>query len=171
VTTRWIGAAFSPAGGPAAHDDHVLLAGVDSWGLGADFVCTHVDRSGVVATTTMSARVDGEPDLAALGATLLTGPRPDGRAVRFPGQSLLTGRLPAAELVTRSAIDEVVAIGVPVGPDSVVETAGFLRPTFTGGRLVLLVEPAAGGVLRPVEIEQPHQCCGGHQVTSVWSGD
>jgi hypothetical protein len=27
---------------------------------------------------------------------------------------------------------------------------------------VLLVEPAAGDVLRPVEIEQPHQCCGGH---------
>jgi hypothetical protein len=39
---------------------------------------------------------------------------------------------------------------------------GFLRPTYTGGRLVLLVEPAAGGVLRPVEIEQPHQCRGGH---------
>ncbi|MPZ80028.1 MAG: hypothetical protein GEV28_06360 [Actinophytocola sp.] len=45
---------------------------------------------------------------------------------------------------------------------AVVDTRDHLRPTFVAGRLVLLVEPAAGGVLRPAEIEEPHQCCGGH---------
>jgi hypothetical protein len=158
----WVGAACLSAGGPAAHDDHVLLSLVDSWGLGADLVCTHVDRSGVVATMTMSARLAAEPDPVALGVTVLPGPPPDGRAVRFPGQSRLTGRHSVAEVVATSAIEEVAAVGVPAAADSVIDTLGFLRPTYTDGRLVLLVEPAAGGVLRPVEIEQPHQCCGGH---------
>jgi hypothetical protein len=88
---------------------------------------------------------------------------PDGaRCVLFPGQESLAGVHPAAELVAGSAIDDVVGVGVPVVPGALVDTMGFLRPTFTGGRLVLLVEPAAGGMLRPVEIADPHACCGGH---------
>jgi len=42
---------------------------------------------------------------------------------------------------------------------SVVVTGGFLRPTFVRGRLVLLVEPVAGGV-GPIEHAEPHRCCG-----------
>jgi hypothetical protein len=123
----------------------------------ADVVCTHVDRSSVVAATVLVARgVRGD------GHTPLDGPPDGARAVRFPGQERLTGVHPVTEITALSEIDEVVGIGVPVGPDSRVDTLGFLRPTYQAGRLVLLVEPAAGGVLRPSEIAQPHQCCGGH---------
>jgi hypothetical protein len=123
----------------------------------ADVVCTHVDRSAVVATTVLIAR--GAPEG---GRVLLDGPPDGARAVRFPGQDRLTGRHRAGDIMAWSEIDEVVGVGVPVGPDATVDTQGFLRPTYQAGRLVLLVEPAAGGVLRPSEIEQPHQCCGGH---------
>lgn len=125
--------------------------------LDADVVCTHVDRSAVVAATVLIAR--GVP---ADGHTPLPGPPDGARAVRFPGQDRLTGVHVVADITARSEIDEVVGIGVAVGPDTPVDTLGFLRPTYQSGRLVLLVEPAAGGVLRPSEIAQPHQCCGGH---------
>ncbi len=130
-------------------------SGVDD--LAADVVCTHVDRSAVVARTVLIAR--GAP---ADGHTPLDGPPDGARAVRFPGQDRLTGRHRAGDITAWSEIDEVVGIGVPVGPDDVVDTRGYLRPTYQAGGLVLLVEPAAGALLRPSEIEQPHQCCGGH---------
>jgi hypothetical protein len=152
----WLGAGHPSVDGPAAHADHVLLAMVDGWTLDADLVCTHVDRSGVVAETAVTARVSHDP------GTQVAGPPDGARCVRFPGQDDLTGVLLAADIVAASAIDEVVGVGVPVGPDALVDTLGFLRPIVSGGRLVLLVEPAAGGVLRPVEIAQPHECCGGH---------
>ncbi|MFD7660709.1 hypothetical protein ACFV4N_42630, partial [Actinosynnema sp. NPDC059797] len=72
-----------------------------------------------------------------------------------------TGTHPAAEVVASSAIDRVVGVGVPVSPGDPVETLGFLRPVHRDGELVLLVEPAVGGVLRPIEVEDPHECCGG----------
>jgi hypothetical protein len=86
----------------------------------------------------------------------------DGRCLRFPGQASLIGVCPAQEIITGSAIDRVLGVGTPVTPDALVDTCGFLRPVYQEGHLVLLVEPAAGGVFRPVEIEQPHECCGGH---------
>lgn len=165
--TGWFGAVRTfDAGGPAAHSDAVLLSLVD--GVDADFVCTHVDRGGVVARAAMTVRLRHAGDAAALGGRLgapvtpLAGPPDGSRCMRFPGQDTLTGVLPAIELVAHSAIDEVTGVGATVTPDAPVDTQGFLRPTFSSGRLVLLVEKAAGGVLRPVEIEQPHQCCGGH---------
>ncbi|MFE9750571.1 hypothetical protein ACFYOT_37180 [Saccharothrix saharensis] len=176
----WLGAVPAlPGEHGAAHGDALLLAALD--GVPADFVCTHVDRSGPVALTTLSAHVTGEVDVDRLAAAL-GGPvtllddvdtpavraaragrdRVDGRCVRFPGQPLLTGTHPAAEVVAVSAIDRVVGIGVEVGPDDPVQTLGFLRPVCRDGELLLLVEPAVGGVLRPAEAESPHQCCGGH---------
>jgi hypothetical protein len=141
-------------------------------GLDVDLVCTHVDRGDVVARTAMTARLRREPSPAEvtalaerLGPIRLThqsSPPEGGRCLRFPGQEQLVGVLPAAALVASSAIDEVTGVGTPVGPDTPVDTRGFLRPAVENGRLVLLVEPAAGGVLRPVEIADPHQCCGGH---------
>jgi len=88
-----------------------------------------------------------------------------GRVVRFPGSTAVHGRVPVAELLQGTAIDAVVGVGVPVAPADVVDTgSGFLRPQLDGGRLVLLVERAAGGVLKPVEVadDDRHQCCGGH---------
>lgn len=85
-----------------------------------------------------------------------------GRCARFPGQASFTGRHPAARIVADSAIDRVVGIGVPVAEAAVIDTRGFLRPIFDQRHLTLLVEPAAGGVFRPIEMEHPHECCGGH---------
>lgn len=176
----WLGAVPAlPGEHGAAHVDALLLEAFD--GVTADFVCTHVDRVGPVAVTTLSAHVTGEVDVARL-ARALGGPvavlddadtpaaraaragrdRVDGRCVRFPGQSALTGTHPAAEVVSVSAIDRVVGIGVSVAPTDPVRTLGFLRPVCRDGELLLLVEPAVGGVLRPAEAESPHQCCGGH---------
>jgi hypothetical protein len=164
--TLWFGAVCPRADGPAAHADHILLSTLD--GLDADLVCTHVDRGGVVARTAMTMRLREEPDEAELAervgtaVTRVTGPPNGSRCVRFPGQETLTGVRPAIDLVAHSAIDKVTGIGVPVEPGTLVDTLGFLRPTFEDGRLVLLVEPAAGGMLRPMEIADPHECCGGH---------
>ena len=176
----WLGAVPAlPGEHGAAHVDALLLRAFD--GVAADFVCTHVDRLGPVAVTTLSAHVTGEVDVARL-AEALGGPatllddsdapaaraarsgrdRADGRCVRFPGQASLTGTHTAAEVVAVSAIDRVVGIGVDVTPADRVETLGFLRPVCRDGELLLLVEPAVGGVLRPAEAESPHECCGGH---------
>ena len=162
----WFGSVPEVADGPAAHADHVLLSTLD--GLDAVLVCTHVDRAAAVARTAMTVGLRAEPDGIELAqrlggpVTRVTGPPDGSRCVRFPGQESLTGVRPAIDLVAHSAIDEVVGVGVPVEPGTLVDTLGFLRPTVEGGRLVLLVEPAAGGVLRPVEIADPHECCGGH---------
>ncbi|QQQ73515.1 hypothetical protein IOD16_19680 [Saccharothrix sp. 6-C] len=176
----WLGAVPAlPGEHGAAHVDALLLAALA--GVAADFVCTHTDRSGTVAVTTLSAHVTGDVDVDRL-AGALGGPvavlddsgtpaaraaragrdRRDGRCVRFPGQSALTGTHPAAEVVAVSAIDRVVGIGVEVAPTDPVRTLGFLRPVCRDGELLLLVEPAVGGVLRPAEAESPHQCRGGH---------
>ena len=160
-------------------------------GAVAELVCTHVDRSSAVPRVGVSLRLSGEPaDPAATRAALaraLSGPvavgdeegdeasaparaaiaeaaaGSAGRAVRFPGQSGLTGQVPVARLLQDTAIDQVVGLGGAVDGTDVVDTGdhGFLRPTWGGGQLTLLVEPTAGGLLRPFEIEDPHECCGG----------
>jgi hypothetical protein len=164
MTQNWIRAACDPsvAGGTAAHIDAHVLSIMDNSGLEADIVCTQIDQSSTVATVVMTARLTNQPErlhgveltTADTGAT--------GRCIRFPGQSGLTGVHTIAEITATSAIDEVVAVGTTATPDMFVDTRGFLRPEYHNGQLVLLVEPAAGGMHRPIEIEQPHQCCGGH---------
>lgn len=138
------------------HSDHEILSSVDRSGVVVDLVLSQVDRGGPIAVPTISARVVG----AVPAGFAVVDPPTRGRCVRFPGQDGLVGVRPAGEIVAESAIDEVVGIGVPVNPESPVDTRGFLRPSYEDGRLVLLVEPTVDG-LRPVEIEDPHQCCGG----------
>jgi hypothetical protein len=161
-------------------DGH-LVAAVDGALAGSGHVArgisTHVDRTGPVAVTAVALElVPADPAPAVLDAlaAALGGPvaddgpapaqareRSDGRRVRFGGQEGVTGDHSAGELVATTDVDEVVGVGRAVGPDDVVATAGFVRPRFEGGRTVLLVEPVAGGRFRPVEVESPHQCCGG----------
>jgi hypothetical protein len=187
VTARWWAGAPGPDVVPDAH----LLAAVDSAlagsGAAAELVCTHVDRSAASPRTGVALRLTGKPiapeetrdALArALGGPVVTAgsdsdPGPAlvalrearagaaGRCVRFPGQAGVQGRVRAGDLVAGTAIDEVVGLGGPVAADAVVDTAGFLRPTWARGRLTLLVEQAAGGVFQPFEVEFPHECCGG----------
>ena len=181
---RWVGTHRDDA----LPDAHLLVAvdeALAGSGVAAELVCISVDRSVPATRVGIALRLTGEPtDRAgtraalqrALGDPVVFGDEPDvdapagllaaregreGRCVRFPGQEAARGRLPVADLIASTAIDELVGVGVQVDQDDVVDTLGFLRPQWSGGRLTLLVEQAAGGVLQPFEIESPHECCGG----------
>jgi hypothetical protein len=81
-----------------------------------------------------------------------------GRAVRFPGQEALVGRVRAADVPRLSAIAALSPIGTVLEPDTVLETRDFVRPTFAGGVLRLAVVPAAGGTVAPHERQHVHDC-------------
>ncbi|MFC3689012.1 hypothetical protein [Aquipuribacter hungaricus] len=83
-----------------------------------------------------------------------------GRLVHFDGAEVLVGRLTVADVLARSAVDQVVVVGgLPHDGDTVVDTRGFVRPRVAAGRVTLLVQPAAGGTVVPFEREHPHRCC------------
>lgn len=186
---RWWAGALRDDVLPDAHLLAAVDEALEASGTSAELVCTSVHRSSGAPRPGVAMRLAGEPvDATAtrsalertLGGAVITdeqeGDPPDavasvvlqaaregsaGRVVRFPGQEQAQGRLPVSELIAGTAIDEVVGVGVQVIPTAVLDTRGFLRPQWSGGRLTLLVEQAAGGVLQPFEIEDPHECCGG----------
>jgi hypothetical protein len=86
-----------------------------------------------------------------------------GRAVRWPGHEQAHGVLPAAELRTRCGIDQLEAVGgLSVTDDSLIDTRDFLRPLRRDGRLILQVQPAAGNLLIPFELQHQQKCCADH---------
>ncbi|MET9222543.1 hypothetical protein ABZX65_27820 [Streptomyces sp. NPDC003300] len=92
-----------------------------------------------------------------------------GRAVLYPGADVLTGTVTLADLLARTAIDQVVLVGAPPatdgdGPDPhiPVRTRDHVRPRWRDGRLVLDLTPAAGGTLAPFEVPNPTPCCADH---------
>jgi hypothetical protein len=90
-------------------------------------------------------------------------PLEGGRAFLFPGSEALTGRMQVAELLAATAIERVVALGGrELGADDVLDTQGFVRPTFVGGSLVLQARPGIGGVFVPFEQPNPTPCCADH---------
>lgn len=92
---------------------------------------------------------------SALGST--------GRLVRFPGSEQASGVMTALELRERCGIDQVEALGgQAVDDDNLVDTRDFIRPVRSDGKVVLLVQPAAGGVLIPFEVEHQQKCCAEH---------
>ncbi|MFC0624879.1 hypothetical protein [Kribbella deserti] len=168
--THWI-----PAGRPDPLSDE------DQAGLGAHVAVSITLPS---ATTAMVRRLRHRADEEDLGLVISEpsielGPshlvrgarlasaegagRTAGRLFRFPGQSAAVGRLTARELRERAGIDLVEGIGgTPVHDDSVIDTRDFVRPVWRSGRSVLLVQPAAGGVLVPFELEHQQKCCSNH---------
>lgn len=86
-----------------------------------------------------------------------------GRLVSFPGQDQAKGVLTAADLRERCGIDEIEALGgLHVADDDLIDTLDFIRPIRRAGRIVLLVQPAANGVLIPFEVEHQQKCCADH---------
>lgn len=85
-----------------------------------------------------------------------------GRAVIFPKKIDISTTVSAKDLISKSAIDSISAIGEPLPNDAVLQINNFLRPTFADGKLELFVERVAGGFFAPVERQSPHECCGGH---------
>jgi hypothetical protein len=88
---------------------------------------------------------------------------PPGRAFVFGGSDRLSGVMPVADVLATSAIDEVRLLGGgPVHAGTELDTQGFVRPGYEGGRLVLLARPARGGRLVPFEQPNPTPCCADH---------
>ncbi|GAA1884695.1 hypothetical protein [Lapillicoccus jejuensis] len=89
--------------------------------------------------------------------------RTSGRVFHFSGSLLLEEEVTVATLLTTTSVDVVEGLGgTPVDPSAVLVTRRFVRPTFTGGRLRLLVRPAAGGRVACFEQPDPTPCCAAH---------
>ncbi|MGY1685049.1 hypothetical protein ACI8AK_05620 [Geodermatophilus sp. SYSU D00867] len=88
--------------------------------------------------------------------------RASGRLVRFPGQEDLPGRLPLAELTTRSSVQAVDLVGVADDPGLVLRTRGHVRPEYRDGVLVLPVAASGDGEVVPFESPRQRDCCSDH---------
>ncbi|GAA0398078.1 hypothetical protein Acor_34820 [Acrocarpospora corrugata] len=111
----------------------------------------------------------GPEDLAAgAGQALAEFEAGGGRAVVFPGSPGLSGVLTVAELLERSAIEQVSVLASPdpAEPEIMLDTRGYLRPERKTGVLTLATTPGLlpdGSIgLVPFEILDPRACCGGH---------
>ena len=172
--------------------EHGALAGAAVLGRPVASACTHVasgpDGVPRVVVTLELSDLDGRRETPpSVGQTAATRPseppfaqhsgvgyaaqvsahagRTGGRAFRFPGWEELTGVLTVAELVARSGIDEVAVVGgAPPAPDARVDTQGFVRPLYRGGRLVLHLRRAVGGGYVPFEQPDPIPCCTDHAI-------
>ena len=115
----------------------------------------------------LADRYRGEPELrdTLTAAVIAHANRASGRAVVFPGSSLITGTVSVGEVLDRSAIDRVrVLAGGSADGAAQLVTRDFLRPRWTGGELVLDVQTAAAGTLVPFETANPTPCCSMHSV-------
>ncbi|MET8827908.1 hypothetical protein ABZX40_19005 [Streptomyces sp. NPDC004610] len=156
-----------------ADADHLLRDLAARLALPEDaFGCTHLVRDDgpprvalSFALASEAARDTARDRLAAHGHRAVDGAPDDrGRAVLYPGATALTGTLTVAELLSGSAIDAVTVLGTPdaPAPDTRLDTRGHVRPQWQDGRLVLIAQPAAGGVLVPFEHPDPTPCCADH---------
>jgi hypothetical protein len=86
-----------------------------------------------------------------------------GRAFIFPGSDELVGVVRVGDLLARTTIGAVLQLGgLPVDPETDLDTQGFVRPVLRGGHLVLLTRPGIGGVVVPFEQPNPTPCCADH---------
>jgi hypothetical protein len=155
--------------------EHGALASAAVLGRPVVSACTHVAAGPdgvprVVVTLEVAGRAPADAHVATpalAGQVAAHADRTGGRAFRFPGWETLTGVVTVAELVARSAIDEVAVVGGPApAGDARVDTQEFVRPLHRGGRLVLHLRPAAGGYV-PFEQPDPIPCCTDHVVRPV----
>jgi hypothetical protein len=136
--------------------------------------CTHF-VSGQVAVTLECAEPsalvavphpDGIFGNAARAAEAEHRSRRSGRAVLYPGVDDLVGLMTVADVLSRSAIDKVVIMGLPGRPDAdpaqIVDTRDFVRPQWIDGALTLVTMPASGDRLAPFEVPNPTPCCADH---------
>lgn len=100
---------------------------------------------------------------AAWVAVTTAATRSSGRLVHYPGADAVRGRMPVEQLLECSAIDEVVVVGGSLHDGgTIVDTREFVRPMLVQGRVRLLVQPAANGVMVPFEKQNPTRCCEDH---------
>ncbi|WP_194293088.1 hypothetical protein [Streptomyces smaragdinus] len=119
----------------------------------------------VPGLTPVDGALVSDPELAP-GAVEAAGEalrRTSGRLARYPGRSAVERRTTPAEAVSGSCLDAVVGLaGVTVSDTGVLDTTGFARPTWQGGRCTLLVQRGTGDVLLPFEVRDQVACCSDH---------
>jgi hypothetical protein len=192
VTERYVVGVDTGLSGTLRTADHLLLDLAAELGLDDGVVgCTHHVREGRrhtalsfsapserVARAAWRALTEREfgaalgaerhgPDELAVGAAHAAAEhlaRTGGRAVRYAGADALTGTVTVARLLSVSAIERIVVLGTPDGPDpdQRIVTRDHVRPEWREGRLTLAAMPAAGGTLVPFEVPDPTPCCADH---------
>jgi hypothetical protein len=147
--------------------EHALHETTARLGLRARLACTEFRRA--PNRVVVLLELDGPPpaDLATqpdLTVELAEDGVEAGRAFVFPGSEALTGVITVGDLLARTAVDEVLRMGgVPVDPETELETQDFVRPVFRDGRLVLHTRPGAGPAVLPFEQPNPTPCCAEHR--------
>ncbi|MCT9110428.1 hypothetical protein ACFWD7_40240 [Streptomyces mirabilis] len=192
MTERYVVGVDTGLSGTLRAADHLLLDLAAELGLDDGVVgCTHHVREGrrhtALSFSTPSERVARAawralaerecgaalgaerhgPDELAAGAAHAAAEhlaRTGGRAVRYAGADALTGTVTVARLLSVSAIERIVVLGTPDGPDpdQRIVTRDHVRPEWREGRLTLAAMPAAGGTLVPFEVPDPTPCCADH---------
>jgi hypothetical protein len=84
-----------------------------------------------------------------------------GRLISFPSDINVFTKHTPLEITSRSAIEQVVAVGEELPADAVIETYGYVRPVLYEGKITLFVERQYNGEFAPIEKANPHECCGG----------
>jgi len=156
--------------GPVVACTHVVPGGhvAVSISTPADFdraALTHDVGSAIIRAGAAEPEVAGPSQLVrgAYVAAVETALGTAGRLVVFPGQENARGTVTAADLRARCGIDQVEALGgLAVDDTTLIDTRDYIRPIRRNGQVVLLVQPAVGGVLIPFEVEHQQKCCSDH---------
>ena len=82
-----------------------------------------------------------------------------GRYFIFRNQ-LSSNKVQVDELLLKTGIQKVIAIGDEITTEDVIVTDDFLRPIGYQGAVTLLVERIYTGEFAPIEKRNPHKCCG-----------
>lgn len=73
---------------------------------------------------------------------------------------------PVAEVLSATAIERVVVMGLPDRPDApgdtLLDTRAFVRPQWMDGWLTLVTMPTPDGHVAPFEVPNPTPCCADH---------
>ncbi|MEW9531618.1 hypothetical protein [Microbispora sp. NPDC049125] len=168
-----------------AEAEHLLHMVAEALGTPPGLIgCTHFVRTGVPhVACSLAVPEPVDPSLLPTGVSAAVGESrtgPDGegaaraaaehasgeggRVVLFPGRAELVGSLTVAELLARSALDQVLVLAQPEPPSAaaVVVTNDHVRPVWREGLMTLLTMPMAGGRLTPAEVPNPTPCCADH---------
>ena len=146
----------------AEHDARTLL-GDDVVLAATHFMPDHAGVAVVLECTDGTLEVLGATDRDAEVVAAEHRSRTSGRVFHFSGSLLLDEETTIGALLAATAVDLVEGLGgTPVDPATVLVTRRFVRPTFHGGRLRLLVRPAAGGRVACFEQPDPTPCCAAH---------
>lgn len=157
------------------HIEGVLKDSASELGVTLDWLATNPITSGEVRFGFLLAsaqelsplkelvleRIEGAHSCAEEGLIQAISRGKSGRYLLFPKDFGEIQSLEASELISTSAIEQVIAIGEKLPEHAIIERANYLRPVLYKGNITLFVERLLDGVYAPIEKQSPHECCGG----------